>query len=90
MPHIQVAGVVRGPGHVRSGQPCEDSFASHRVGDWTSAVVCDGCGGARHAREGAQLISEYLSNRLASIAPELTNRCPGDWLIDAIVSMVTD
>jgi hypothetical protein len=92
MTHICVARAVIGPGHVQSDRPCEDSFATVPSGDggWVSAVVCDGCGSAAHALEGAEFISDFVSAQLVTMAAEIARRGPGEWLVDAIVRILAE
>ncbi|MCA9713256.1 MAG: protein phosphatase 2C domain-containing protein [Myxococcales bacterium] len=48
-----VAGSVRGPAHVRSGERCQDAWLAIPDSDASLAVVCDGMGSRSRAREGA-------------------------------------
>lgn len=88
MPHVVVAGTATGSSHVASNRPCEDSLAVRipEDGRWASVAVCDGCGSASLAREGAQFISSYVADSLADLAPRLEADGPGDWVIDQAVS----
>lgn len=66
----RVAGAsVRGAGHQRSGDPCQDACAFRELPDGTLIMaVADGAGSARLAREAAQLqvqaTCEFMERRL--------------------------
>jgi hypothetical protein len=70
-PLWQVAGVsVRGAGHVRGGDPCQDACAFEELDNgFLVLAVADGAGSARLAREAAQLqvetATDFLTRRLA-------------------------
>jgi serine/threonine protein phosphatase PrpC len=88
MSYIRVSGSVVGPSHVRSGRPCEDSFAICESGDgWFAAVVCDGCGSASHAREGATFVSDYAAKGLATLGAKIATRGFGEWVSGPIVKL---
>lgn len=83
-------GTVTGPQHVNCGKRREDSYSYVQEGAWTIAVVCDGCGSAKNAREGADFISSYVSKQLSMMVPDITARGPGGWIVDAIVNVFAE
>jgi hypothetical protein len=89
---IPVAASATGSTHVMTARPCEDSFASRNSikGDWSTAIICDGCGSAPCAREGAKFISAFLAESLIALADEISSRGPGDWIVDAVVKVLAD
>jgi serine/threonine protein phosphatase PrpC len=85
-----LGGTVTGPQHISDRKGREDSYSFAQEGMWTIAVVCDGCGSAQYAREGADFISSYLSRQLVAIASDIAGRGPGGWIVDAIVSIFAE
>src|SRR5437762_12083069 len=81
-----------GPSHAELKTPCQDSCSTAASSDrkWQSVVVCDGCGSALRADEGARFTSEWLARKLVSLAPELATRGPGEWVIDKSVIFLAD
>jgi len=49
-----IASSVRGPAHVRDGLPCQDAWLAVPGGNSSLAVVCDGMGSKRDARQGSR------------------------------------
>ncbi|CAM2011635.1 PP2C family serine/threonine-protein phosphatase [Acanthopleuribacter pedis] len=49
-----IAGRVRGAGHERTGQPCQDFYFYQWDRDWAVACLADGAGSARFAHIGAR------------------------------------
>jgi len=49
-----IATSVRGPGHVREGQPCQDAWLAVTDARASLAVVCDGMGSRPRSREGSR------------------------------------
>ena len=81
---------VTGPSHHERQVGCEDflSIKRNAKGTWLAAVVCDGCGSAPKAMEGAEFIAEFMSKGLLEITEQLDELGPGEWLIDEIVVLV--
>ena len=50
-----VGSSVRGPGHRLDGLPCQDAWLAIVEEEACLAVVCDGLGSRKHAREGAKV-----------------------------------
>ena len=85
-----IGATVVGRRHVERGTQCEDAFAITQSADrgWTAAVLCDGCGSARYAAEGARFISTELATELLGLSTRLGLHGPGEWVIDAVVSAI--
>lgn len=49
------AGAVRGRAHEHAGRPAQDAHAVAQEGQFTVAVLCDGCGAGAHSEVGARL-----------------------------------
>lgn len=73
---FQIAGgSVIGTDHVLEGKPNQDAFVWSAHNDCIIAVVCDGCGGAKHSEVGSKvgariivkLIEEQLRYNLATL-----------------------
>lgn len=64
---VQLAGAsVAGRHHQLAGRNNQDAFAWERGREGLAAVVCDGCGSARHSEVGAQLCARLLARELAA------------------------
>jgi hypothetical protein len=85
-----IGATVAGRRHVERGVPCEDAVAIVQTADraWTAAVLCDGCGSARHAADGARFISTELAAELLGLSARLARQGPGEWVIDAVVGAI--
>jgi hypothetical protein len=85
-----IGATVAGRRHVERGAPCEDAVAIVQTADraWTAAVLCDGCGSARHAADGARFISTELAAALLGLSARLARQGPGEWVIDAVVGAI--
>ena len=85
-----IGATVAGRRHVERGAPCEDAVAIVQTADraWTAAVLCDGCGSARHAADGARFISTELAGALLGLSARLARQGPGEWVIDAVVGAI--
>ena len=81
-----------GPSHLERGVGCEDFIQIRETpdGDWLSAVVCDGCGSADKAAEGAQYISRFICSGLLDLTTQLKTSGPGEWVVDEIVILVAN
>ena len=81
---------VIGTSHERTGGKCEDHFAISRSrnGAWRVLVVCDGAGSAKFGGEGAKLVADAFSLRLAEIGDQLETRPPGAWINDKIIEKI--
>jgi len=61
-----IAASVRGVGHERSGQPCQDAHAWRRVGGRVlAACIADGAGSAPLSEDGARIASESAIDAIA-------------------------
>jgi hypothetical protein len=63
---------VRGPAHIATGQPCQDTFAIGLGEDWVVAVVSDGAGSADRARDGACIVSEEVCRALSEFLNDIS------------------
>jgi hypothetical protein len=50
---------------------CEDKSAYRRTKKYDIVVLCDGAGSAKHAKEGARIIAQYVATRLPAMAEKL-------------------
>jgi len=78
-----VGAAVRGPSHVRVGQPCQDAFEFAVAGDWLAAAVCDGAGSAKRGGEGASLLASGVVLHLTAAI-----EAGGDGLLDCVEAIV--
>ncbi|WP_434340310.1 PP2C family serine/threonine-protein phosphatase [Motilimonas cestriensis] len=65
VPAVQFVGAaVRGQGHLKTEQPCQDAWhvVSHKGA--TVACICDGAGSAKHSDQGAQKLSQMVCDAL--------------------------
>ncbi|MFO6423039.1 PP2C family serine/threonine-protein phosphatase [Motilimonas sp. KMU-193] len=79
-----VGAAVRGQGHLKTNQPCQDAWQVASEAGATVACVCDGAGSAKHSDQGAKKLSQMVCDNLlnyvlaqpsAAIAePELVNQ----------------
>jgi hypothetical protein len=84
-----VGAAVRGPSHVRTGQPCQDAFEFAVSGDWLAAAVCDGAGSARRGGEGASLLASTVIRHLTQ-AVEAGDEGLLDRLEDIVAGAIED
>ncbi len=64
-PALQFVGAaVRGQGHIKTEQPCQDAWHVVSQNGTTVACVCDGAGSAKHSDQGAQKLSQMVCDAL--------------------------
>jgi hypothetical protein len=90
--HFSIRASIPGSSHAATGRPCEDHSEVLATPDrrWISAVVCDGCGSAAHARDGAVFISQFVARQLAAMAGDLDHRGPGEWAVDRVIMIMVE
>lgn len=89
--HAAIAS-ARGSSHSVSGEECQDScaLAYSPSGEWIALCVSDGAGTAVRAQEGSELTATQFSQALVGLSDQLEDKSPGEWLIDAVISIVLD
>jgi hypothetical protein len=82
-----VIASVTGPSHIAEGRGGEDAgiAATSPDGRWHCVVLCDGCGTASAAAEGARYTASAIRDTLLGLSTKLDKQAPGDWVIDEVV-----